>query len=122
MPKGYETTGQRYKKNSVYLVTDKGERRASGSYYTPDHIVSYIVEQTLGPICDGIDRQLIGDIERVEQEMKRARGENRTQLASRVDALKGDFDDRLLRLRLLDPSMGSGHFLIRACQYLAEQI
>src|SRR5262249_29132413 len=28
----------------------------------------------------------------------------------------------LLQLRVLDPSMGSGHFLLRACQYLAEEI
>jgi type I restriction-modification system DNA methylase subunit len=122
LPKGYEATGQRYEKGSVYLVTDKGERRASGSYYTPDHIVGYIVEQTLGPICEGIDRQLIGEIEQIEQELKRARGENRAQLVTRIDTLKCDFDDRLLRWRVLDPAMGSGHFLIRACQYLAEQI
>ena len=29
------------------LVNDKGERKATGSYYTPDYIVDYIVEQTL---------------------------------------------------------------------------
>ena len=34
----------------VYLVTDKGERKATGSYYTPDYIVQYIVEQTVGPV------------------------------------------------------------------------
>src|SRR5207253_413490 len=32
------------------------------------------------------------------------------------------FPDRLLKLRVLDPSMGSGHFLLSACQYLAEQL
>ena len=42
-----------YPKGEVYLLTDKGERKATGSYYTPDYIVRYIVENTLGPLCEG---------------------------------------------------------------------
>jgi type I restriction-modification system DNA methylase subunit len=29
------------------IVNDKGERKATGSYYTPDYIVEYIVQQTV---------------------------------------------------------------------------
>ena len=36
----------------VYLENDKGERKATGSYYTPDYIVKYIVSHTLKPILD----------------------------------------------------------------------
>jgi hypothetical protein len=36
---GYEFTEKKYPKGSIYLLTDKGERRATGSYYTPNHIV-----------------------------------------------------------------------------------
>src|SRR5207248_3123893 len=71
--------------------TDKGARRAFGSYYTPDHIVDAIVRRTLGPVCAAV-------------------------------ADEPDFAERVLRLRVLDPAMGSGHFLLNACQYLAEQI
>ena len=42
-----------YSEGDVYLLTDKGERKATGSYYTPDYIVRYIVENTLGPLCEG---------------------------------------------------------------------
>ena len=42
-----------YPEGEVYLLTDKGERKATGSYYTPDYIVRYIVENTLGPLCEG---------------------------------------------------------------------
>ena len=42
-----------YSEGAVYLLTDKGDRKASGSYYTPDYIVRYIVENTLGPLCEG---------------------------------------------------------------------
>ena len=42
-----------YSEGDVYLLTDKGERKATGSYYTPDYIVRYIVENTLAPLCEG---------------------------------------------------------------------
>jgi hypothetical protein len=35
---------------ALYLDNDKRERKASGSYYTPDYIVKYIVEHTVGPV------------------------------------------------------------------------
>ena len=44
---GYYVTrvvDRKVSRGQVYLVTDKGERKATGSYYTPDYIVQYIVE------------------------------------------------------------------------------
>ena len=41
-----------YSEGDVYLLTDKGERKETGSYYTPDYIVRYIVENTLAPLCE----------------------------------------------------------------------
>ena len=40
-----------YQEGEVYLLTDNDERKATGSYYTPDYIVRYIVENTLAPLC-----------------------------------------------------------------------
>ncbi len=40
------------KNGQLYLTTDNGERKATGSYYTPDYIVNYIVENTVGPIVE----------------------------------------------------------------------
>lgn len=39
----------------LYLVTDKGERKATGSFYTPEYIVKYIVKNTLSPLIDPHD-------------------------------------------------------------------
>jgi len=39
-------------KGEVYLENDKQERKATGSYYTPDYIVKYIVRHTVGPVLD----------------------------------------------------------------------
>jgi hypothetical protein len=40
------------RKKEVYLSNDKAERKASGSYFTPDPIVVYIVANTVGPVLD----------------------------------------------------------------------
>jgi hypothetical protein len=119
LPTGFTRTGDRYDRGMVFLQTNKGERRASGSYYTPDQIVNRIVEQTLGPLCRQIDAELDRDIESATAAMAKSRSPDDQQ---RLDALQADYDDRALKLRVLDPAMGSGHFLLRACGYLAEEI
>ena len=114
-PEGYVAANPPvvYAPGSVYLLNDKADRRAFGSYYTPDHIVRHIIGQTLDPVCDQITRDTVADIDAT-------RAANAP--AGVVEELDGSFPERLLKLRVLDPSMGSGHFLIAACQYHAEQI
>lgn len=111
-PEGYSTTDISYRPGTVYLQTDKGERRASGSYYTPDHIVDHIVYQAINPLL----RKIEGELER---EIAEAESDADHSLAT---GLRRAFDERALKLRILDPAMGSAHFLIRACQYLGEEI
>ncbi|TET70374.1 MAG: hypothetical protein E3J56_08130 [Candidatus Aminicenantes bacterium] len=77
---------------TVYLVNDKGERKATGSYYTPDYIVEYIVKNAIGPIID---------------EKKKA---------------KRDLINEILNIKVLDPAMGSGHFLVEATDFLARAL
>ena len=52
-PKSAPDQAVAYSEGEVYLLTDKGERKATGSYYTPDYIVRYIVQNTLAPLCEG---------------------------------------------------------------------
>ena len=109
---GYKRGDLTVPTGGIFLRTDKDERRATGSYYTPDHVVRFIVEETLGPLCDRIGVALRADIDAAE-----AAGD-----AAAADRLRTEYDDRVLDLRVADPAMGSGHFLLRACSYLAEQI
>ncbi|MCL0057503.1 N-6 DNA methylase [Dehalococcoidales bacterium] len=81
-----------YLPGSVYLETDKGERKATGSYYTPDYIVKYIVSNTLGPLLE---------------EAKKS---------------DGNLIDAILSLKVLDPAMGSGHFLVEATDFLTRAL
>jgi methylase of polypeptide subunit release factors len=70
----------------VDLVNTKGDRKSTGSYYTPDYLVDYIVEETL------------------------------TSLVLNKDP------SEILKLRVLDPAMGSGHFLLGVVKYLENTI
>lgn len=89
----------------LYVVNDEGERKATGAYYTPDYVVTYIVEETIGPLVEEIRDDLI------------AQGfEPGTQ------EYIGPFFRRVTDLRILDPAMGSGHFLTKATGYLSEQV
>jgi hypothetical protein len=89
----------------LYVVNDEGERKATGAYYTPDYVVTYIVEETIGPLVEDIREDLIDQgFEPGTQEYL------------------GPFLRRITQLRILDPAMGSGHFLTKATGYLAEKV
>ncbi len=90
---------------ALYVVNDEGERKATGAYYTPDYVVTYIVEETVGPLVEDIKADL------AEQGFE-----------SGTHEYLGAFYRRVLELKVLDPAMGSGHFLTRATEYLAEQV
>ena len=65
-------------------------RKASGSYYTPHSFVRFLVQETLGP-----------------QVAERSPQGNPRPL-------------EILKLRVLDPAMGSGHFLVEVCRFLGR--
>jgi len=52
---------------TVALLNDRGERRATGSYYTPDFVVKYIVEATVGPVLREAVEGAASDVEKVER-------------------------------------------------------
>ncbi|WP_254529161.1 Eco57I restriction-modification methylase domain-containing protein [Natrinema gelatinilyticum] len=89
----------------LYVVSDDGDRKTTGTYYTPDAVVSDIVEKTIGPLVDEIRDELVtGGLEPGTDEY--------------VDAFVREATD----VTILDPAMGSGHFLTRATAYLTGQV
>lgn len=67
-------------------------RKATGSYYTPHSFVRFLVQETLG---------------------------------IKVAEVSPHDDPRpnaILSLKVLDPAMGSGHFLVEACRFLGEAL
>ena len=92
----------------VYLRTDDGERKATGSYYTPEYVVEYIVDETLGPLVDEIREDLMS--------------QSADTTHSREGGFADKFAERIFDLAVLDPAMGSGHFPVNAVDYLARKI
>lgn len=101
---------------------DRSERKKTGSYYTPEYIVSYIVENTVGPLVDEIEQKLREELASLDEKIRRARGENRRLLQEERSNILAGARERVLNLKVLDPAMGSGHFLVSACDYLARRI
>ncbi|WP_136602647.1 Eco57I restriction-modification methylase domain-containing protein [Salinigranum halophilum] len=93
----------------VYLTTDSGERKATGSYYTPEYVVEYIVENTLEPLVNDIREDLVGQTTYSKSDQE-------------AGTFADQFAERIFDLKILDPAMGSGHFLTSAIDYLAREI
>ncbi|WP_211163658.1 Eco57I restriction-modification methylase domain-containing protein [Azoarcus taiwanensis] len=83
----------------AFIVTTGSDRRETGTHYTPKSLTEAIVAETLTPIA------YVGP----------------TQGTPRADwALRSPAD--LLDLKICDPAMGSGAFLVQACRWLADRL
>lgn len=87
-----------YHKNSFY-VTEGVDRRSSGTHYTPKALTEMIVREALEPVVyDGP-----------------AKGLPRAEWKLKSPA-------EILELKVCDPAMGSGAFLVQACRYLGDRL
>jgi hypothetical protein len=117
------------KKGEVHLENDKGERKATGSYYTPDHIVNYIVEQAVGPVVRAkfnAMRQVLREAERWHRDSvwaAKAKGEKPTKYETgpAVELRWRALVNELFDVKILDPAMGSGHFLVETVDYITDK-
>ncbi|WP_372090745.1 N-6 DNA methylase [Tistrella mobilis] len=75
------------------VAEQKGnQRKTTGSYYTPDSLVQLLLDTTLDPILDEREAQAADPIE------------------------------ELLKLTVIDPACGSGHFLLAAARRIATRV
>ena len=97
-----------YKKNDLYLASKGGIalRKSTASYYTPDEMVRFLVRRGLEPILAEREDLVAGDLEVYRKDPSEA---NRRACI-----------DRLLDIQVLDPAMGSGHFLVEALSRITE--
>lgn len=83
----------------AFIVTSGSNRRETGTHYTPKSLTENIVTETLTPIA------YIGPAEGTPRKS--------WQLKS---------PSELLDLKICDPAMGSGAFLVQACRWLADRL
>ena len=79
----------------TYAQLAGNERKTTGSYYTPDSLVQCLLDSALDPVVE-----------------------------DRLDGVKGveDREAALLSIKVCDPAVGSGHFLIGAAHRLAQRL
>jgi hypothetical protein len=82
-----------------FMVTTGSDRRETGTHYTPKSLTEAIVTETLTPVV------YVGPAEGKPRE--------EWQLKSVAE---------LLDLKICDPAMGSGAFLVQVCRWLAERL
>ena len=96
----------------------QSKRKKDGIFYTPEYITKYIVDNTLGVLCQA-KKEVLGleevDIFIPKNPKKLNRGE-----AKQKEALEA-YRAYLLGLKILDPACGSGAFLNQALNYLLEE-
>ena len=90
-------------------------RKDSGSFYTPQELVDLIVEKTLEPLLEERLRAFEAKARELKSD-RRPKAERQVELAALDPALAA------LDLKILDPAMGSGHFLVTAVDFLADNI
>ncbi len=90
------------------------KRKKDGVYYTPKYITKYIVDNTVGKLCD--DKKVeLGILE--EEYEKERKGRRRTTLINLINKLE-QYRKWLLEITICDPACGSGAFLIQALDFL----
>ncbi|WP_271611558.1 Eco57I restriction-modification methylase domain-containing protein [Bradyrhizobium sp. CCBAU 21360] len=83
----------------TFMVASGSDRRETGTHYTPKSFTESIVKTTLEPLVYEGPAQ---GAERADWQLKKAAD--------------------LLDLKVCDPAMGSGAFLVQVCRYLSERL
>lgn len=108
-------------------LTEITRRKRDGVYYTPEWVTHYIVEETVGARLAeiraelGFDRFSDIDEERVRSYHGKGRKSDAVKAVGEYIGALRHYGDRLNGLKVVDPSCGSGAFLIQAFKYLYEQ-
>ncbi|MEW6180945.1 MAG: DNA methyltransferase [Chloroflexota bacterium] len=116
--------GHYLKPGEVYFASDPSERKSTGSYYTPEYIVDYIVRNTVGEKLKELKAAFLQEQRQTLEAYQRAiDADERAALAGLLEEDTLAFvRERVLTLSVLDPAMGSGHFLVNAANLIANAI
>jgi hypothetical protein len=107
--------GLKIEDGRVVVAENPAARKTSGSYYTPEELVTLIIERAVGPLVS----------ERLEAFAAKAAAlanDARPRDQRVTELLPLDPATRLLDLKVCDPAMGSGHFLVTLVDWLADRV
>lgn len=121
---GKLSIGHYIKEGEVYFAGDLYERKSSGSYFTPEDVVDYIVSNTVGEKLAGFKKSFLGKERTNCNAYSQAVDESeQKELAELIEENAIFFINKeVLQLSVLDPAMGSGHFLVNSTNIIANFI
>ena len=94
----------------------KTKRKKDGVFYTPKYITKYIVENTVGKLCEEKKQALAI----LEEEYFTDKKRQKLTIQGLVEKLE-TYRKWLLQLTICDPACGSGAFLNQALDFLIEE-
>ena len=95
----------------------QSKRKKDGVFYTPKYITKYIVDNTVGKLCEEKKAEL--DLQEAEYEKER-KGRQKATLKNLSQKLE-DYRKWLLQITICDPACGSGAFLNQALEFLIAE-
>ncbi|MCK5169180.1 MAG: N-6 DNA methylase, partial [Bacteroidales bacterium] len=95
----------------------KTKRKKDGIFYTPKYITKYIVENTVGKLCEE-KRTEFGII---DEEYAKGRRNRKKDIVRDLDNKLIKYREWLLEITILDPACGSGAFLNQALEFLINE-
>ena len=105
----------RHSDGSISIRPNPYVRKDSGSFYTPQELVDLILDHTLKPLAE--ER-----LKAFEAKAVALQGDSRPKAQRRAELSLLDPAEAVLDLKVLDPAMGSGHFLVTAVDFLSDTI
>ena len=105
----------RHDDGSITIRPNPYVRKDSGSFYTPQELVDLIVDRTLKPLAE--ER-----LKAFEDQAAALQNDPRPKAERHAELSKYDPAEAVLDLKVLDPAMGSGHFLVAAVDFLSDTI
>lgn len=108
----------------IYLSQDALERKETGAYYTPEDVVEYIVDNTIGKKLRELRKELKERLKPQYEELQYEPTEQgKRRIQNEIDITTIEFiNKKILTLSVIDSAMGSGHFLVNAAYRVSNEI
>lgn len=95
----------------------KTRRKKDGVFYTPKYITKYIVDNTIGKLCE----EKKTEFQIVDEEFAKGRKNRNKSTIEKLDKSLHVYRDWLLQITICDPACGSGAFLNQALEFLIQE-
>jgi methylase of polypeptide subunit release factors len=107
----------------VYFAQSPHERKSTGTHYTLEDLVERLVRQTVLRLLDERWQAFENEFNALLKELEAISPDRRPALQEFIDQRLLKFiEEQVLSLRVCDPAMGSGHFLVHTSHQITNFI